>query len=47
MTTKISEEEKVASIVRKQVQGMIDGDLDVLNKVISPQAHFIHITGTD
>jgi hypothetical protein len=47
MTTKISEEEKVVEVVRQQVQGMVDGDLNVLNQVISPDAHFIHITGTD
>ncbi|WP_227005206.1 nuclear transport factor 2 family protein [Companilactobacillus paralimentarius] len=47
MTIKISEEEKVALAVRQQVQGMVTGDIDILNKVIAPDAHFIHITGTD
>ncbi|CAJ1190497.1 hypothetical protein CPR19092_LGOLGGFK_01328 [Companilactobacillus paralimentarius] len=47
MTIKISEEEKVALAVRQQVQGMVTGDIDILNKVIVPDAHFIHITGTD
>ena len=47
MTIKINEEEKVASVVRQQVQGMVAGDIDILDKVIAPDAHFIHITGTD
>lgn len=46
MTIKISEEEKVATVVRQQVSGMVDGNLDILNKVIAPNAKFIHITGT-
>ena len=45
MTIKISEEEKVATVVRQQVSGMVDGNLDILNKVIAPNAKFIHITG--
>jgi len=47
MKTEINEEEKVASIVREQVKGMIDGDLNVLNKVIAPDAKFVHITGAN
>jgi len=47
MTIKISEEEKVASVVRQQVQGMVAGDIDLLNKVTAPTAHFVHVTGTD
>lgn len=45
MTIKTSEEEKVATVVRQQVSGMVDGNLDILNKVIAPNAKFIHITG--
>ncbi|KRO00690.1 nuclear transport factor 2 family protein [Companilactobacillus kimchiensis] len=46
MATKINEEERVASVVRQQVKGMIDGDLNILYKVIAPEATFVHITGT-
>lgn len=47
MKTEINEEEKVALVVREQVKGMIDGDLNVLNKVIAPDAKFVHITGAN
>lgn len=46
MTTKISDEQLVAQVVRDQVTGMVNGDLDLLNKVIASNATFIHITGT-
>lgn len=45
MEFKISEEEKVATVMRQQVQAMIEGNLNVLNKVIAPDATFVHITG--
>ena len=41
----LTEEQAVAETVRKQVKGMIDGDLDLLKEVISPDAVFYHITG--
>ncbi|AYE62564.1 hypothetical protein BC335_2218 [Lactobacillus helveticus] len=41
----LTEEQAVAETVRKQVKGMIDGDLDLLKVVISPDAVFYHITG--
>lgn len=47
MKTEINEEEKVALVVREQVKGMIDGDLNILNKVIAPDAKFVHITGAN
>ena len=41
----LTEEQAVAETIRKQVKGMIDGDLDLLKEVISPDAVFYHITG--
>ena len=41
----LTQEQAVAETVRKQVKGMIDGDLDLLKEVISPDAVFYHITG--
>ena len=41
----LTEEQAVAETVRKQVKGMIDGDLDLLKEVISSDAVFYHITG--
>lgn len=46
MTIKISEEKQVATIIRQQVSGMVEGNLDILNKVIASNAKFVHITGT-
>lgn len=37
----LTEEQAVAETVRKQVKGMIDGDLDLLREVISPDAVFL------
>ncbi|MSD84041.1 DUF4440 domain-containing protein [Lactobacillus curvatus] len=45
MTTETSEEKLVAEVIRQQVKGMLDGDLELLNKVIAPDAVFVHITG--
>lgn len=45
MATQINEERAVAQIVHQQVQGMLDKNFNLLERVIAPNAKFVHITG--
>ncbi|MCR1863708.1 DUF4440 domain-containing protein [Limosilactobacillus reuteri] len=39
-----NDEQAVAEVVRKQVSGMIDGDIEELRQIILPEAELVHVT---
>lgn len=46
MAIEINEERAVARVVHQQVQGMLEKNLELLDRVIAPDAKLVHITGT-
>ncbi len=41
----LTDEQAAAAVVRQQVQGMVNGDIALLKKVLAPDAVLYHITG--